>query len=441
MQIADLRSLSPSDLDRIMRRSAAAFDDVLPVVQRIMHGVQRGGDRAVRRYNKKFGGSAGHELRVTRAEIEAAYDKVDASVVAALQAAMRNIETFHRSEMTEEPPVHVCPGIEIRRLNRPIERVGLYVPGGRAAYPSSVLMMAVPARLAGCSRRVMCCPPDNEGNLPAAVLVAADVAGVTDIFKAGGAQAIAAMAYGTESIPRVYKIFGPGNRYVTAAKVLAAASGLCAIDMPAGPSEVLIIADESADARFVAADLICQAEHADDSACVMVTTSRPLAERVAQEVEHLTDGLPTRSRVATSLERYGILLIADSLDDAIALSNDYAPEHLQLMVGDPQAVLQKIVNAGSIFLGHYAPAAAGDYATGSNHVLPTGEYAKMYAPLSVDSFMRKVEAQTVTMEGLAAIRQTVGTLATVEGLPAHRQAVEVRFQSRGGRVVAAAKRG
>jgi histidinol dehydrogenase len=429
MLIADLATVPQSDLDRIMRRSAAAFDDVLPIVRRIMRSVQRGGDSAVRRYTKKFDGATVYDLRVSPAEIDAAYGQVSSDVVAALKQAMVNIETFHRSELAEEPPVQVAPGIEIWRLNRPIERVGLYAPGGRAAYPSSVLMMAAPARLAGCETRIMCCPPDRHGNLPAPVLVAADLAGVTDIFKAGGAQAIAAMAYGTESIPRVHKIFGPGNRWVTGAKMLAAASGVCAIDMPAGPSEVLIIADETADARFVAADLICQAEHADDSACVLVTTSRALAERVAQEIDRLAEGLPTAERVANSLQRYGILLVTSSLDEAIELSNRYAPEHLQVMVRDPKAVLAKTVNVGSVFLGSYAPAAAGDYATGSNHVLPTGEYAKMYPPLSVDSFMRKIEAQEVTRQGLAGVRATIGALALAEGLPAHKQSIEIRFQS------------
>jgi histidinol dehydrogenase len=427
MLVADLKSIARPDLDRIMHRSAAAFDDVLPVAQRIMRSVQHGGDAAVRRYNKKYGGSVVRDLRVTRDDIDVAYRQVDARVVAALQAAMRNIEAFHRSELIEESPVLVSPGIEIRRVNRPIERVGLYAPGGRAAYPSSVLMMAVPARLAGCALRILCCPPDKAGNLPAPVLVAADLAGVTDIFKIGGAQAIAAMAHGTETVPRVHKIFGPGNRYVTAAKMLAAASGLCAIDMPAGPSEVLIIADETADPRYIAADLICQAEHADDSACVLLTTERALVEKVQREINNQVKELPTRERVLASLDRYGMLLVTESLDDAIALSNDYAPEHLQIMVEDPAEIVQRISNAGSIFLGSYAPAAAGDYATGSNHVLPTGEYAKMYSPLSVDSFMRKLEAQQVSKSGLASIRQTAGTLATAEGLPAHRQAIEIRF--------------
>lgn len=428
MQIASLNSISQADLDRIMRRSAAAFDDVLPVVQRIMRSVQHSGDRAVRRYNKKFGGAATRDLHVSRAEIEAAYQAVDAGVVAALRAAMHNIETFHAPQRAAEAPVQVAPGIEIRRLNRPIEKVGLYAPGGLGAYPSSVLMMAVPARLAGCGTRIMCCPPDRDGNVRPSMLVAADLAGISDIYKIGGAQAIAAMAYGTETVPRVYKIFGPGNRYVTGAKMLAAATGLCAIDIPAGPSEVLIIADDSADPRFVAADLITQAEHADDSACVLVTTSQALAEQVNKEIERQSAALATRSRVATSLERYGILLVAASLDEAIALSNTYAPEHLQLMVAGARSILPQIVNVGSVFIGDYAPAAAGDYATGSNHVLPTGEYAKMYAPLSVDSFMRKIETQEVTKAGLAGIRQTVGALATAEGLPAHKQSIEVRFE-------------
>jgi len=324
--------------------------------------------------------------------------------------------------------VQVGPGITIRRLNRPIDKVGLYAPGGLGAYPSSVLMSAVPARLAGCATRIMCCPPDKAGNVPAPMLVAADLAGVSDIFKIGGAQAIAAMAYGTETVPRVYKIFGPGNRWVTGAKMLASATGLCAIDMPAGPSEVLIIADDTADPRYVAADLICQAEHTGDNGCVLVTTSRPLAERVAAEIDRQAPALTTGPRILASLESYGIVLVASSIEEAVAFSNEYAPEHLQLVVADPQRLLPAIRNAGAIFMGNDAPVAAGDYATGSNHVLPTGENAKMYAPLSVDSFMRKIEAQAITKEGLAGVRHTVGALATAEGLPAHKAAVEIRFQ-------------
>lgn len=428
MLISSLDALAPGDLDRIMRRSAADYGDVLPVVRRIMRSVQRGGDRAVRRYTKEFDKVDLHDLRVTGAEIDAAYSEVDSTVVEALRRAMANIETFHQAQLSAEPPVQVQPGIEIRRLNRPIERIGLYAPGGLGAYPSSVLMLAVPARLAGCTTRIMCCPPDRRGKVRAPMLVAADLAGVTDVFKVGGAQAIAAMAYGTETVARVHKIFGPGNRWVTGAKMLAAAEGVCAIDLPAGPSEVLIIADDSANPRFIAADLICQAEHAGDNACVLATTSRDLAQRVAQEIDRQTTALATAQRVADSLEHYGVILITASLDQAIELCNRYAPEHLQIMTRQPQAVLDKIVNVGSVFIGDYAPAAAGDYASGSNHVLPTGEYAKMYAPLSVDAFLRKIEAQTVTRQGLAAIRETVGVLATAEGLPAHKQAIEARFQ-------------
>lgn len=428
MRIADLAVIPQTDLDRIMRRAAADYDTVLPIVRRIMRSVQRGGDRAVRRYNKKFGGSDVHELRVTRSEIDAAYAQCDPALVGALRAAMHNIETYHRAQLAEEPPVQVGPGITIRRLNRPIDKVGLYAPGGLGAYPSSVLMSAVPARLAGCATRIMCCPPDKAGNVPAPMLVAADLAGVSDIFKIGGAQAIAAMAYGTETVPRVYKIFGPGNRWVTGAKMLASATGLCAIDMPAGPSEVLIIADDTADPRYVAADLICQAEHTGDNGCVLVTTSRRLAERVAAEIDRQAPALTTGPRILASLESYGIVLVASSIEEAVAFSNEYAPEHLQLVVADPQRLLPAIRNAGAIFMGNDAPVAAGDYATGSNHVLPTGENAKMYAPLSVDSFMRKIEAQAITKEGLAGVRHTVGALATAEGLPAHKAAVEIRFQ-------------
>lgn len=428
MQIADLKTVPQADLERIMRRSAAGFADVLPVARRIMEGVRKGGDRAVRRYNKRFGGADVHDLRVSSQEIDAAFAQVSPGLIESLQAAMANIETFHKSELIDEAPVQVQPGIEIRRVNRPIERVGLYVPGGRGAYPSSVLMMGVPARLAGCRTRIMCIPPDKDGRLPPAALVAARLAGITDIFKVGGAQAIAAMAHGTETLPHVYKLFGPGNRFVTAAKVLAAADGLCAIDMPAGPSEVLIVADESANPRYLAADLICQAEHAEDSACVLVCTAPETAQQTVAEIERQMVGLPTRDRVAASLQRYGMILVAETLDEALALSNEYAPEHLQVATRRPMSVLDKISNAGSIFLGPYAPTAAGDYATGSNHVLPTGEYAKMYAPLSVDSFIRKLEVQEVSKAGLARIRPAIDVIADAEGFPAHRRSVDIRFE-------------
>jgi histidinol dehydrogenase len=320
------------------------------------------------------------------------------------------------------------PGVRAGRFWRPIEKVGLYAPAGKAPYPSTVLMLGIPALVAGCPQRVLCLPPAPDGTLPAAMLVAADLVGLKDIFKLGGAQAIAAMAFGTETVPQVYKIFGPGSIYVVAAKICAASSGLpLAIDCPPGPSEIVVIADETAQPAFIAADLLSQAEHGEDSAAILLTPSPRLAHEVAAAIEAQLPGLPTATRIRTALDRYGMILIMEDLDACVRFTNEYAPEHLEIMTADPCRLSKDITNAGSIFLGHYSPVTMGDYLSGTNHVIPTGGYAKAFSPLSVDEFVKKLEVQTLTPEGLHALQQPLRALTTAEGFAAHQQAVDIRL--------------
>jgi histidinol dehydrogenase len=426
MLIAPLKELPPADRERLLRRSQQDMEAITPAVRAIMDDVRSRGDTALRDYTLRFDRVQLDNLEVTQEELAQARAALAPELLEALQHAARTITAFHQRQLQPEEQVETEPGVCVWRVWRPIERVGLYIPGGKATYPSSVLMSAIPARIAGCREIILCTPPRPDGSLSPIVLVAAQLAGVQRIFKLGGVQAIAAMAYGTESVPRVYKILGPGNAYVTTAKMLA--FGQVDIDMPAGPSEVMILADDSADPRLVAADLMAQAEHAEDSACVLVTTSRALAEQVAAEVERQSESLPTCKTIRASLERYGGLLLVESLEEGIAFVNVYAPEHLEIITSDDQRVLTGIHNAGSIFLGAWAPVPTGDYASGSNHILPTGRYARFFAPLSVESFGRKVQVQQLTRDGLANLRPAIETLAQAEGLPAHRHAITIRFE-------------
>jgi len=353
---------------------------------------------------------------------------VDAALVESLQQARENLERFHRQQLPQEQMHELQPGVRTGRLWRPIERVGLYAPGGKAPYPSTVLMLGVPALVAGCPQRVLCLPPAPDGSVPDAMLVAAGLVGLHDVFKLGGAHAIAAMAFGTESVPRVYKIFGPGSIYVVAAKIWAASSGLpLAIDCPPGPSEIVIIADDTAPAAFVAADLLSQAEHGEDSAAILLTPSAQLAQQVAAAVAEQLPQLPTAERIRASLERYGMILIVEDLDACIRFTNEYAPEHLEIMTTDPLAVSVGIMNAGSVFLGHYSPVTMGDYLSGTNHVIPTGGYARAFSPLSVDEFVKKLEVQMLTPQGLQALQRPLRALTTAEGFVAHQHAVDVRL--------------
>lgn len=428
MQLTRIKDLPADTRERLMHRSGADVQRVMPQVRDIMGEVRERGDAALREYAARFDGAAVDEIRVSEDEIAAARRQVAPDFLASLQRARDNLERFHRRQLPAEDLHELQPGVRAGRVWRSIERVGLYAPGGKALYPSTVLMLGVPAMVAGCERRVLCMPPQADGSLPAVMLAAADCVGIRDIFKAGGAQAIAAMTYGTESVPAVYKIFGPGSVYVVAAKICAASSGLpIAIDCPPGPSEVLIIADHTAQPAFVAADLLSQAEHGEDSAAILLTPSESLAHEVQAAVDRQVPELPETRRVRAALDKYGMILIADDLQGCTDFANDYAPEHLEIMTEDPWAVSRDIFNAGSVFLGHYSPVTMGDYLTGTNHVIPTGGYARMFSPLSVDEFVKKLEIQELTQQGLQTLQEPLRALTAAEGFTAHQRAVDVRF--------------
>ncbi len=428
MRVQHLTDLDANDHTRLMQRSAADVQQVMPQVQTIMEAVRQRGDDALREFTAQFDGAELQDLRVSEAAIAAAYDQVDPALVDSLKQARGNLERFHREQLPTQELHDLQPGVRAGRVWRPIERVGLYAPGGKAVYPSTVLMLGTPALVAGCPHRVLCVPPSPDGTLPPAMLVAADLVGLKDIFKLGGAQAIAAMAYGTETVPPVYKIFGPGSIYVVAAKMWAASSGLpLAIDCPPGPSEVVIIADDTAQPAFVAADLLSQAEHGEDSAAILLTPSERLAHDVAAAVEAQIPSLPRAHFIREALDRYGMILIVEDLDAGVCFTNEYAPEHLEIMTEDPWAVSTDITNAGSVFLGHYSPVTMGDYLSGTNHVIPTGGYARAFSPLSVDEFIKKLEVQSLTQEGLQALQQPLRALTSAEGFMAHQRAVDVRL--------------
>ncbi|MEE8291694.1 MAG: histidinol dehydrogenase [Candidatus Tectomicrobia bacterium] len=428
MRVQHLADVDAATYACLMQRSTSEVQRVLPQVQAIMEAVRQRGDEALREFTARFEGVWLEDFRVTPEEIAAAHACVDAALIASLQQARENLERFHRQQLPQEQIQELQPGVLTGRLWRPIDKVGLYAPAGKAIYPSTVLMLGVPALVAGCPQRVLCLPPAPDGTLPAAMLVAADLVGLRHIFKLGGAQAIAAMAFGTETVPQVYKIFGPGSIYVVAAKIWAASSGLpIAIDCPPGPSEILIIADDTAPPAFVAADLLSQAEHGEDSAAILLTTSEKLAHDVAAEVERQMPLLPTAARACAALERYGMILIVEDLDAGVRFSNTYAPEHVEIMTADPWTVSKSIMNAGSIFLGPYSPVTMGDYLSGTNHVIPTGGYARAFSPLSVDEFVKKLEVQSLTAAGLQSLQHPLRALTTAEGFAAHQYAVDVRL--------------
>lgn len=429
-----IRTVHASDLDArdraILFDRRQSFEDILPVVRGIMDRVRVEGDAALREYTARFDGAVLTGIEVTPDEFAVARGAVDPSVQQALEAEIAAVRAFHERHLASQPKVETAPGVSVWREWRPIQRVGLYVPGGRGAYPSSVVMLGVPASLAGCPEVILCTPPGPDGSIPAATLLAADLVGVHRVFKLGGAQAIAAMAIGTESVPRVWKLFGAGNAYVTAAKLLAFPE--CELDAPAGPSELLIIAGEGADPAWIAADLLSDVEHGPDSPAVLVTTSSSLASRVTLELTLQLASFPREAVARQALTAWGLIVLVDTLAEAIALANRYAPEHLEIMTAQPRDVLAGISNAGSIFLGPYSPNAAGDYATGTNHVLPTARYARTFGPVSTESFGRMVQCQEVTAAGLAAIQSTVVALARSEGLEGHARAVEVRLHGQSG---------
>lgn len=394
----------------------------------ILKEVMQNGDDAVRRFASMFDKVSITNLQVSEDEIIEACGTIDDNLKNAIAEAKANIEKFHLSQVITEEPVETMPGVKCWRKAVGIEKVGLYIPGGSAPLFSTILMLGVPAKIAACKDIILCSPPDKNGQLHPAILYTARLVGVTKIFKAGGAQAIAAMAYGTSSIPKVYKIFGPGNQYVTAAKQWVQKDGV-AIDMPAGPSEVAVLADESADAAFVAADLLAQAEHGADSQVMLVTTSARLAKEVNDELDLQLQNLSRKETVVKALQNSKIIIVS-SLEKGAELINEYAPEHLIISCDDDELISEKIVNAGSVFLGNYSPESAGDYATGTNHTLPTNGYAKAYSGVSVDSFVKKITYQKLSKAGLENIGKTVRTMAEAEGLDAHSEAVALRLKAR-----------
>ncbi len=401
--------------------------DVEAAVRDIVTRVRADGDTALLALTAKFDGVELETLRVTDEEFDAAERALRPASLAAIDTAIANVRRFHAEQRQPDVDIETIPGVRCQRVSHAIDAVGLYVPAGSAPLPSAAIMLAVPAAIAGCRRRVLCTPPRPDGDADAAVLVAARRAGVAEVYKVGGAQAIAALAYGTASIARVDKIFGPGNAYVTAAKSLVAAdAGGTAVDMPAGPSEVLVIADDGARADFVAADLLSQAEHGPDSQVVLLTTSAALAAAVLEQIDVQLGALDRRDIAAQALA-HSRLVVCDDLATAASISNRYAPEHLIVQTAEPRRLLPSLRNAGSIFLGPYTPESVGDYASGTNHVLPTYGAARAYSGLGVDDFMRRMTIQELTADGLRALAPSVTELARLEGLDAHAAAVTIRL--------------
>jgi histidinol dehydrogenase len=396
-------------------------------VASVLADVRQRGDEAVKGYELKFDHVDLPSLEVTKAEIEEAKTLVSEELKEAIRLAHSNIKTFHKSQRFRTKKVETQPGVVCWQKSVAIEKVGLYIPGGTAPLFSTVLMLATPAKIAGCKEIVLCTPPNREGKVNPAILMAAKIAGVSKIFKAGGVQAIGAMAYGTESVPKVYKIFGPGNQYVMAAKQQVSLHDV-AIDMPAGPSEVCVIADETANAEFVAADLLSQAEHGVDSQVFLITTSHKVIDDVQQEVSRQLDLLPRKEIAQKTLENSQLVLVS-SIREAIDLSNAYAPEHLIIQTEDYELVASKVVNAGSVFLGKYACESAGDYASGTNHTLPTHGYATAYSGVNLDSYCRKITFQHLTEEGIRHIGHAVELMAEAEQLDAHKNAMTVRVRA------------
>jgi histidinol dehydrogenase len=416
----------PADMGAALNRPSEGNAAIDSSVKKVIARVRAEGDAALREFSQKFDGYAPESFRVDENSLREAEKGVAVELRKAMHDALLNITAFHAAQLHETEPVVTAEGVKCWSRDVAIEKVGLYIPGGTAPLFSTVLMLAIPARLAGCRDIIICTPPGKDGIINPLILYAATLAGVTEIFTIGGAQAIAAMAFGTESIPAVYKIFGPGNRYVTRAKELVRLDGI-ATDMPAGPSEVLVIADESAIPAFVAADLLSQAEHGADSQVIMLTDSRIMIEQVGAELEKQAALLERNSLAGQSLENSSLILL-NTIDECLEVSNRYAPEHLILATSDPHRHAAAVVNAGSVFLGNYSSESTGDYLTGPNHTLPTGGYARSYSGLSTDSFMKKIFFQEVTERGLMNIGPATELLAGAEMLGGHRNAVSVRLK-------------
>ena len=415
------------DWSQLVERPHLDVSQLNATVESVLKDVRQNGDKAVIAYEEKFDHAILSSLAVTETEIDEAMSLVSKELLEALRIAHQNISKFHESQKFEGSKVETCKGVSCWQKSVPIEKVGLYIPGGTAPLFSTVLMLATPAKIAGCREIVLCTPPNREGRVNPAILAAARIAGVNRIFKAGGVQAIGAMAYGTESVPKVFKIFGPGNQYVMAAKQQVSLHDV-AIDMPAGPSEVCVIADETSHPDFVAADLLSQAEHGIDSQVFLITTSEDMLQKVQQEILRQVELLPRKDVAMKSLDNSKLVLVRDK-QEAMELCNIYAPEHLVISTDDFAQLAEQVINAGSVFLGHYACESAGDYASGTNHTLPTHGYAVAYNGVNLDSYCRKVTFQHLTEEGIRSIGRAVEVMAENEQLQAHRQAMTVRIQS------------
>jgi len=396
-------------------------------VKTVLNGVRKNGDKAIKRYTKQFDGVVLNDFFVSVNEMDEAIAVLPVDLKNAIQQAAKNITSFHTKQMLKHEIIETMQGVQCWRKNVAIEKVGLYIPGGSAPLFSTILMLGIPAQIAGCSEIILCSPPDKNSKLHPAILFAAQLVGVTRIFKIGGVQAIAAMAYGTATVPQVYKIFGPGNQYVTFAKQLIQQDGV-AIDMPAGPSEVCVLTDDTANPAFVAADLLSQAEHGADSQVVLISTSPRMVESVIEEIKEQLSALKRKRIAIKALENSKAVIVKD-MDEAIDLVNEYAPEHLIISCKEEEVIADKIINAGSIFLGHYSPESVGDYASGTNHTLPTNGFAKIYSGVSIDSFVKKITYQKLSMQGLQNIGDIVIQMAEAEGLQAHAEAVRVRMKA------------
>ncbi len=409
----------------LLSRPTQSVADIEGTVIAMFEDIQKQGDEAIKKYTKKYDGVSLDTFQIEKEEFINAEEKLPVALKSAIQKAYGNIKRFHEAQKTDIVSVETSPGVQCWQEKRPIQKVGLYIPGGTAPLFSTILMLAIPAQIAGCEEIVLCSPPDKAGKLPPVVLYTAKLCGITKVFKVGGIQAIAALTFGTETIPQVYKIFGPGNQYVTVAKQLATKYGV-AIDMPAGPSELLVMADHTAIPAFVASDLLSQAEHGTDSQVILVSTSKDLLDKVELEVEKQILALP-RLEIAKKAITNSKLIFVEQDRDAIDLINEYGPEHYIICVENESLFLANTFNAGSVFIGNYTPESAGDYASGTNHTLPTNGYAKQYSGVNLDSFMKSITFQKITELGMLALGETIEIMAEAEGLQAHRNAVTLRL--------------
>ena len=417
----------PSQWPGLLKRPNIDLNTLEVTVAKVFQEVQERGDEALKEYTRKFDQVTLESFRISEAEFEEAISVISPELKQAITLAKNNIEKFHAAQKTGRVEIETSPGVQCWQEKRPIQKVGLYIPGGTAPLFSTILMLAVPAKLAGCEEIILCSPPDSSGKLHPAVLYTAQLCGVTQVFKLGGIQAIAGMTYGTESLPKVYKIFGPGNQYVTAAKQYATKKGV-GIDMPAGPSELLVVADDSANPAFVASDLLSQAEHGADSQVLLISDSQDLIQKVEAEISNQLQALPRKQIAKAAMQNSRFILLRDK-KAALDFINDYAPEHFIICTRNPSFYTAGIRNAGSVFIGNYTPESAGDYASGTNHTLPTNGYARQYSGVNLDSFQKSISFQEITKEGISNIGPAIELMAQAEGLQAHSNAVSLRLIS------------